>query len=63
MLAIKALVMSDADVHAKDSHGDTASHICSKLGLKECLQYLLTQNPSLFSKNKQGDSPLDVAKD
>ena len=55
--------MSDADVHAKDSHGDTASHICSKLGLKECLQYLLTQNPSLFSKNKQGDSPLDVAKD
>jgi len=53
--------MAGADINAKDIDGNTPCHFCSEYGHKDCLRYLLLKHPSLFSKNKEGLSPLDVA--
>lgn len=53
--------MVGADINAKDIEGNTPCHFCSEYGHKDCLRYLLLKHPSLFSKNKEGLSPLDVA--
>ena len=53
--------MVGADINAKDIDGNTPCHFCSEYGHKDCLRYLLLKHPSLFSKNKEGLSPLDVA--
>lgn len=58
---IQALLMVGADINAKDIDGNTPCHFCSEYGHKDCLRYLLLKHPSLFSKNKEGLSPLDVA--
>lgn len=61
MGVIQALLMAGADINAKDIDGNTPCHFCSEYGHKDCLRYLLLKHPSLFSKNKEGLSPLDVA--
>jgi len=53
--------MAGADINAKDIDGNTPCHFCSEYGHKDCLRWLLLKHPSLFSKNKEGLSPLDVA--
>ena len=53
--------MNGADINAKDIDNNTPCHFCSEYGHKDCLRYLLLKHPSLFSKNKEGLSPLDVA--
>lgn len=53
--------MVGADINVKDIDGNTPCHFCSEFGHKDCLRYLLLKHPSLFSKNKEGLSPLDVA--
>lgn len=58
---IQTLILREADINAKDVDGNTPSHFCSEYGHIDCLRFLLLQNPSLFSKNKDGLSPLDVA--
>jgi ankyrin repeat protein len=55
------LILAGTDINAKDVDGNTPSHCCSEYGHIDCLRFLLLQNPSLFSKNKDGHSPLDVA--
>ncbi len=55
------MLMAGADINAKDIDGNTPCHFCSEYGHKDCLRYLLLKHPSLFSKNKEGLSPLDVA--
>jgi len=50
-----------ADINARDSDGNTPCHFLSEYGHVDCLVQLLTKHPSLFSKNKEGHSPLDVA--
>ena len=58
---IQAVLLVGADINAKDIDGNTPCHFCSEYGHKDCLRYLLLKHPSLFSKNKEGLSPLDVA--
>lgn len=58
---IQAVLMAGADINAKDIDGNTPCHFCSEYGHKDCLRYLLLKHPSLFSKNKDQQSPLDVA--
>ena len=53
--------MVGADINAKDIDGNTPCHFCSEYGHKDCLRYLLLKHPSLISKNKENQSPLDVA--
>jgi ankyrin repeat protein len=53
--------MAGADINAKDIDGNTPCHFCAEYGHKDCLRYLLHKHPSLFSKNKEGLSPLDTA--
>ncbi len=55
------MLLVGADINAKDIDGNTPCHFCSEYGHKDCLRYLLLKHPSLFSKNKEGLSPLDVA--
>ena len=58
---IQAVLLAGADINAKDIDGNTPCHFCSEYGHKDCLRYLLLKHPSLFSKNKEGLSSLDVA--
>ena len=58
---IQTFLIAGADINAKDIDGHTPSHFCSEYGHKDCLRYLLLKHPSLFSKNKENLSPLDVA--
>jgi ankyrin repeat protein len=58
---VQAVLLVGADINAKDIDGNTPCHFCSEYGHKDCLRYLLLKHPSLFSKNKEGLSPLDVA--
>ena len=53
--------MANADINAKDIDGNTPAHCCSEYGHIDCLRFLLLHNPSLFSKNKDLQSPVDVA--
>ena len=50
-----------ADINAKDIDGNTPCHFLAEYDHKECLKLLLLQHPSLFNKNKDGLSPLDLA--
>lgn len=58
---IQAVLMAGADINAKDIDGNTPCHFCAEYGHRDCLRYLLHRHPSLFSKNKEGYSPLDAA--
>jgi ankyrin repeat protein len=58
---IQAVLMAGADINAKDIDGNTPCHFSSEYGHKDCLRYLLLKHPSLISKNKENQSPLDVA--
>lgn len=53
--------MAGSDVDAKDVDGNTPSHFCAEYGHADCLRFLLTRHPTLFSKNSEGKSPIDVA--
>jgi ankyrin repeat protein len=58
---IQAIIIAGAEINSKDIDGNTPCHFCAEYGHKDCLRYLLFKNPSLFSKNKDGLSPLDCA--
>jgi ankyrin repeat protein len=58
---IQAVLMAGADINAKDIDGNTPCHFSSEYGHKDCLRYLLLKHPSLINKNKENQSPLDVA--
>ncbi len=58
---IQALLMAGADADAKDINGNTPSHFCAEYGHKDCLRFLLTRHPTLFAKNSEGKSSIDVA--
>ena len=58
---IQALLMAGSDVDAKDVDGNTPSHFCAEYGHADCLRFLLTRHPTLFSKNSEGKSPIDIA--
>lgn len=58
---IQAMMMAGADINAKDIDGNTPCHFCAEFGHKDCLRYLLHKHPSLYSKNKEGLSPLDAS--
>ncbi len=58
---IQTLLMAGADSDAKDIDGNTPSHFCAEYGHQECLRFLLTRHPTLFAKNSEGKSPIDVA--
>ena len=53
--------MAGADADAKDIDGNTPAHFCSEYGHIECLRFMLTRHPTLFAKNSEGKSPIDVA--
>lgn len=53
--------MAGADPDAKDIDGNTPSHFCAEYGHEQCLRFLLTRHPTLFAKNSEGKSPIDVA--
>jgi ankyrin repeat protein len=53
--------MAGSDVDAKDVDGNTPSHFCAEYGHADCLRFLLTRHPTLFSKNCEGKSPIDIA--
>lgn len=53
--------MAGADVDSKDVDGNTPSHFCAEYGHSDCLRFLLTRHPTLFSKNSEGKSPIDIA--
>lgn len=53
--------MAEADADAKDIDGNTPAHFCSEYGHSDSLRFLLTRHPTLFSKNSEGKSPIDVA--
>ncbi|EKX39877.1 hypothetical protein GUITHDRAFT_53409, partial [Guillardia theta CCMP2712] len=58
------LVLSKADVHIRDSNGDTALHILSRKGDLKTLEVVcqaLTVATVLSIKNSRGDSPLHIA--
>ena len=58
---IQALIMSGADIDAKDIDGNTPAHFCAEYGHQDSLRFLLTRHPTLFAKNSEGKSPIDVA--
>lgn len=53
--------MAGADFDAKDIDGNTPAHFCAEYGHQDCLRFLLTRHPTLFAKNSEGKSPIDVA--
>ena len=53
--------MAKADPDAKDLDGNTPAHFCAEYGHRDSLRFLLTKHPTLFSKNVEGKSPIDVA--
>ena len=53
--------MAGADYDAKDIDGNTPAHFCAEYGHVDCLRFLLTRHPTLFAKNSEGKSPIDVA--
>ncbi|XP_067941154.1 ankyrin repeat domain-containing protein 13C-like [Watersipora subatra] len=59
----KALSSRDnrVDPRLKDKHGNTALHIASMLGRKECVQVLLAYNAPVDSKNLQAQTSLNEA--
>ena len=58
---IQAILIAGTEINSKDIDGNTPCHFCAEYGHKDCLRYLLHKHPSLFSKNKDGLSPLDCA--
>lgn len=53
--------MGGADQDAKDIDGNTPAHFCAEYGHQDCLRFLLTRHPTLFAKNIEGKSAIDVA--
>ena len=53
--------MGGADQDAKDIDGNTPTHFCAEYGHLECLRFMLTRHPTLFAKNIEGKSAIDVA--
>ena len=53
--------MSGADTNAKDVDENTPAHFCSEYGHHYCLRFLLSKHPTLFAKNKEGKSPIDLS--
>jgi ankyrin repeat protein len=45
----------------KDIDGNTPAHFCAEYGHHDCLRFLLTKHPTLFAKNKEGKSPIDLS--
>ncbi len=58
---IQTLLMAGADADAKDINGNTPTHFTAEYGHKECLRFLLTRHPTLFAKNSEGKSSIDLA--
>lgn len=58
---VQVLVMAGADTNAKDVDGNTPAHFCAEYGHHDCLRFLLTKHPTLFAKNKEGKSPIDLS--
>lgn len=46
---------------SKDIDGNTPCHFVAEYGHRDCLRFLLTKHPTLFSKNAEGQSPIDMA--
>jgi ankyrin repeat protein len=53
--------VAGADPDAKDIDGNTPAHFCAEYGHIDSLRFLLTRHPTLFAKNSEGKSPIDVA--
>jgi hypothetical protein len=58
---MQALLIAGADINSKDIDGNSACHFCAEYDHNLCLKFLLPKHPSLFNKNKDGLSPLDLA--
>jgi ankyrin repeat protein len=59
--AIQTLLTSGAEADAKDIDMNTPCHFVAEFGHRDCLRFLLTKHPTLFSKNNDGKSPIDMA--
>ncbi len=58
---VQALLMAGADIDAKDVDGNTPTHFVSEYGHRECLRFMLTRHPTLFARNSEGKSAIDLA--
>ncbi len=58
---ISALLKAGADVDGKELNGNTPSHFCAEYGHRDCLRLLLAKHPTLFSKNNEGKTCIDIA--
>eukprot|EP00347_Sterkiella_histriomuscorum_P015797 403355646 len=58
---VQTLVQAGGDTNSKDVDGNTPAHFCAEYGHHDCLRFLLTKHPTLFAKNKEGKSPIDLS--
>lgn len=59
--ALKLFVKHGADVDAFNAAGQTALHIAAGRGADDVVRFLASQGASLNLKDKQGNTPLDIA--
>ncbi|MCY4321488.1 MAG: ankyrin repeat domain-containing protein [Bdellovibrionaceae bacterium] len=60
--AFNKILKKNVDIQAVDWDGNTALHIASKIGDYAIVKALIESGAILNAKNKEGDTPLDLAK-
>ncbi|XP_077310299.1 ankyrin repeat domain-containing protein 22 [Lithobates pipiens] len=58
---IRILLHSGVDVNAADNRGNTALHYACKMKTQATIPILLEANANPYIKNKEGESPVDIA--
>ncbi|XP_073452459.1 ankyrin repeat domain-containing protein 22 [Aquarana catesbeiana] len=58
---IRILLHSGVDVNAADNSGNTALHYACKMKTQATIPILLEANANPYIKNKEGESPVDIA--
>jgi ankyrin repeat protein len=60
--ALRILLAAGADINRANAAGDTAVHAASALGMTTVIQFLAERSANLSARNKDGRSPIDVAR-
>lgn len=56
---VELLLAKGADIHAKNSDGDTPLHHAALWGRNGVVELLITQGADIHAKNNEGKTPLD----